>query len=71
MDNWIKVEDRLPELPNDPGWGEEVIAATSDGKVIEARFARYHNGELHWTSVHQCRGAVTHWMPYPKHPGGN
>lgn len=70
MDNWIKVEDKLPELPKDPGWSEYVLAATAKGRVIEARYTNPAIGEPYWDSIHPCHGKnrITHWMPYPAAP---
>lgn len=64
MDNWIKVEDKVP-LDGDMvlGWLKYPNGGDMAWPVL------YAGGKFH-TGV-PFKGRVTHWMPLPEAPSGN
>ena len=83
MDNWIKVEDRLPDCGNKK-YGVEVIGhmvtTYLDGsrRSYHTCFLQFSKGSFYYNYVcdahrlpdgnaYQTR-SVTHWMPKPKNP---
>ena len=67
MDNWIKVEDRLPAIMEDViTWDRLAVCQgyyRQDGKWITV------NSDGFGSTVKPCD--VTHWMPLPEAPSGN
>jgi hypothetical protein len=79
--NWIRVEDRLPELPGDSAdraVGVVVLVASEDGRVLAARWVDPPRlgrppRPPRWEEYDGSRllqPVVTHWMPLPTHPVG-
>lgn len=68
LDNWISVEERLPEV--DPRYGEiEVLVHMDDGFIATTTYAESSTSigfEL-WAES----GEVTHWQPLPEPPKGS
>jgi hypothetical protein len=57
---WISVEERLPERPG------KYLVATYDGRVGIGNLIDYYcDGELSFDNY-----KVTHWMPLPEAPKG-
>lgn len=67
MENWIKANERLPELP--PPYYEDGVKFTP---LTSA--AIVYDGEDVFTSSYDKDGfmieGITHWMPLPKPPEG-
>ena len=60
---WIKVEDRLPEL------GSEVIMYEPDyGDSGTVESGMFSGGGFHDGIDYLEKNAVTHWMPLPEPP---
>jgi hypothetical protein len=57
MDNWISVEDSLPEE------GNYIVSWVDGGKPQVGTARKWASGPFLWT-----RGGVTHWMPFPEPP---
>lgn len=61
--NWIKVEDRLPEI------GENVLCATKGGKyMINSMYIPKDCkgnvlGPKEWRGSSSVKDSITHWMP--------
>lgn len=55
---WISVRERLPENE------DMVIVAYDSGSVYRDYYSKTKRD---WAFQH--RGKVTHWMPFPPHPG--
>ena len=61
--DWIKVEDRLPEV------GEYVLCATKRGKyIVNSMYIPkncYGNilGAKEWHGSSSVKDSITHWMP--------
>lgn len=60
MDNWIKVEDRLPDNMQDV-----LVYDKNRGRII----GFYSDGQ--WGDDLRNYHQVTHWMPLPEAPSGN
>ena len=65
---WVKVEERLPELPNAYESSEDVILAriADDGELLWwERGCRTNTPELHWAKdgIIQFGWCPTHWRP--------
>lgn len=79
MSNWIKVEDRLPELRKAvlvyaPGMKEPITCMYYDPESDSAEFGEWVSepsvpGRGGWVSL--TASEVTHWMPLPEPPSGN
>lgn len=79
---WISVDDKLPDT-DDIYLG---YLGESEKRIIDCYFEKergdngefgeytinlYTDGSYRWTESHwNKRMGVTHWMPYPKMPGG-
>ena len=57
-ENWISVEDRLPEK------SDYFIVYKNDGRMAVARF-QSRGKRTHWGKGN-CK--ITHWMPLPEPP---
>lgn len=57
---WISVEDRLPETPDD------VLVAYSDGTVTSLCY--FKNDNVWMDEYGGVYDEITHWMPLPKAP---
>ena len=71
MDNWISVEERLPEegvpvLVVDPGPPRSVTVARRHGEEWVSVLAWFINGE--WDCETNAMVFVTHWQPLPEPP---
>ena len=79
MENWIKVEDKLPEkrkavLVYAPEMNEPITTMYYDPDSDSAEFGEWVSepsgpSRGGWSSL--GARAVTHWMPLPKAPSGN
>lgn len=79
MDNWIKVEDKLPEkrkavLVYAPEMNEPITTMYYDPDSDSAEFGEWVSepsgpSRCGWSCLGACD--VTHWMPLPKAPSGN
>lgn len=77
---WIRVTDRLPELPadsRDRAAGVQVLVACEDGRVVAARWAqpRFSRRPLplaprweRYDGAALLGAAVSQWMPFPPSP---
>lgn len=78
---WIKVEDRLPEIPNNPETPYvkrqfRALCAFEDGDVREMVYIHHHNAHHararvpRWeeTNGRLAYSPPTHWRPLPSHP---
>lgn len=67
---WIKVEDQLPEQPEDITIVERYWCALECGLCELVLFAHTTSGhhEFIWNDC--ITSAVTHWMSLPKPPEG-
>ena len=64
MNEWINVEDRLPED------FKTVLALCKDGGMFVGRYTSWHRWEI-LTAMKSTRVVsrkVTHWMPLPSPP---
>lgn len=61
MDNWISVEDGLPEN------GDDVLVYTSDEYVSLGEYSN-RKWRVYGTPYFDPIAHVTHWMPLPKPP---
>lgn len=67
MNEWISVEDRLPENM------DTVLALCKDGGMFVGRYMSWGQWEI-WTAMKSTRivrRTVTHWMPLPAPPTEN
>ena len=84
VQEWISVEDRLPEM-YDAGIlkkigimqrSRKVIAAISDGKEwivdnnAELRDGKWYSDTIRFLEAGKKQFKVTHWMPLPEPPKG-
>ena len=59
VDQWISVEDRLPEKPEHAG--QVITLLITDGNVVTTTRFTY-------TGVWESYGHLTHWQPLPEAP---
>lgn len=74
MSNWISVEDRLPEIGDDPGYGcygsaWVLVCHLFDGKkeVTKAKLIKVPT-RTRWRDEFNDTLNVTHWQPLPEPP---
>ncbi len=71
MNEWISVEERLPEPPDKPLEQRRVIVSCPDYWNGEAQFGTYINQAGLWQIYGSpSKWDVTHWMPLPPAPEG-
>lgn len=75
MSGWIKCEDQLPELIDNEGSKEVLLAYYSKlwRGIIVGSLIRDSEGELYWDCgdgdySHWPMDAITHWQPLPALP---
>lgn len=70
MEDWIKVEDRLPEKDGNSSI-YCIVYSNYDGVVVRP-YNEYHKcWDLEDGDDHYCEavgGKITHWMPIPEAP---
>lgn len=77
MSEWIKCEDRLPNLEGKPDYGcSELVIVFRSGRATAAYYARqmYNKTEKgrepRWEDMSgRITAPPTHWMPLPSPPG--
>lgn len=62
MSNWIKCEDRLPEMRVD------VIAVDKHGDIAMGYFYYGYKGKLCFADPGDMVPTPTHWQPLPEPP---
>ena len=60
QDNWIKVEDRLPEH-------HDRVVVCVDGNIGTGYYHTYYN-YWRWDTKNPVTATVTHWQPLPEPP---
>lgn len=72
MDNWIKVEDDLPELDYHCllfSESKQVLVYTKSKEILVASLAKISIFDMYaWYSRGEAIEGVTHWQPLPKPP---
>lgn len=72
---WVSVEERLPELPEKDWCSKMVISCDKNGHVApmiweraQVRGKMIERWKYHWDRIYDGAG-ITHWMPLPAPPG--
>ncbi len=66
MNEWISVEDRLPDVPKDDYMSDYVLTYDKKAGIWVAFFC----SSGYWCEARECVSFenVTHWMPLPEPP---
>ena len=71
---WVSVEERLPELPDASWCSRSVIVCDNDSNVAPLLWARaqvrgktVERWRYHWGRIYDGP-EITHWMPLPEPP---
>lgn len=71
---WVSVEERLPELPEKDWCSKMVISCDKNGHVApmiweraQVRGKMIERWKYHWDRIYDGAG-ITHWMPLPDPP---
>lgn len=73
-DQWVSVEDRLPNVNRTKGAYEEIGVLTFNGKTVKPLI--YERALIRGKVVYRWKymfdriydGVIIHWMPYPQPP---
>ena len=72
---WVSVEERLPDLPEKDWCSKMVISCDKNGHVApmiweraQVRGKMIERWKYHWDRIYDGAG-ITHWMPLPAPPG--
>lgn len=75
QNEWVSVEERLPELPEKDWCSKMVISCDKNGHVApmiweraQVRGKMIERWKYHWDRIYDGAG-ITHWMPLPAPPG--
>lgn len=75
QNEWMSVEERLPELPEKDWCSKMVISCDKNGHVApmiweraQVRGKMIERWKYHWDRIYDGAG-ITHWMPLPAPPG--
>ena len=75
QNEWVSVEERLPELPEKDWCSKMVISCGKNGHVApmiweraQVRGKMIERWKYHWDRIYDGAG-ITHWMPLPAPPG--
>jgi hypothetical protein len=75
QNEWVSVEERLPELPEKDWCSKMVISCDKNGHVApmiweraQVRWKMIERWKYHWDRIYDGAG-ITHWMPLPAPPG--
>ena len=75
QNEWVSVEERLPELPEKDWCSNMVISCDKNGHVApmiweraQVRGKMIERWKYHWDRIYDGAG-ITHWMPLPAPPG--
>lgn len=75
QNEWMSVEERLPELPEKDWCSKMVISCDKNGHVApmiweraQVRGKMIERWKYHWDRIYDGDG-ITHWMPLPAPPG--
>lgn len=75
QNEWVRVEERLPELPEKDWCSKMVISCDKNGHVApmiweraQVRGKMIERWKYHWDRIYDGAG-ITHWMPLPAPPG--
>ena len=75
QNEWVSVEDRLPELPNASWCSRSIIVCDKDGNVApllwereQVRGKTMERWKYHWGRIYDVP-EIAHWMPLPAPPG--
>ena len=68
-DNWISIEDQMPEmeLHNGTVQSEAVLVFTDEGDIGVSLTYEGRDRKVWWDST-EVGGHVTHWIPLPEPP---
>ena len=69
VQEWISVEDRLPEPKHKFDARNWYLVALSNGVVKELAY-EFHNNSVFGYGWRETAYPVTHWMPLPEPPKG-
>ena len=69
VQEWISVEDRLPEPKHEFDARNWYLVALSNGVVKELAY-EFHNHSVFGYGWRETAYPVTHWMPIPQPPKG-
>lgn len=69
VQEWISVEDRLPEPKHEFDARNWYLVALSNGVVKELAY-EFHNHSVFGYGWRETAYPVTHWMPLPEPPKG-
>lgn len=71
---WVSVEERLPELPEKDWCSKMVISCDKNGHVApmiweraQVRGKMIERWKYHWDRIYDGAG-ITHWIPLPDPP---
>lgn len=74
QNEWVSVEERLPELPEKDWCSKMVISCDKNGHVApmiweraQVRGKMIERWKYHWDRIYDGAG-ITHWMPLPDQP---
>lgn len=74
QNEWVSVEERLPELPEKDWCSKMVISCDKNGHVApmiweraQVRGKMIERWKYHWDRIYDGAG-ITHWMPLPDPP---
>ena len=75
QNEWVSVEERLPERPEKDWCSKMVISCDKNGHVApmiweraQVRGKMIERWKYHWDRIYDGAG-ITHWMPLPAPPG--
>ena len=70
VQEWISVDDRLPEPKHEFDARNWYLVALSNGVVKELAY-EFHNHSVFGYGWRETAYPVTHWMPIPQPPKGD